>query len=391
MNHVYVCLVSDQTIPNIIMAIHYGPDVLWFISTEKMKENGKTECIKNTLQLKGLLPPSIDIEEVIVNQDSFADCTSKIEALVEKIEKAAGDVEYLVNITGGNKVMALAAYEIFREIGQKVTINYMPIGKNDFVQFFPRKKPLKVCEVKERLTLEEYLSGYGFRIQNKDRFSAVKNRVLSNKDATKWILDNYEQLKDMLGFMYKHLEKKRAFKNHPFCQLFDRNLSKIENEMLDKYNFEIRDGLISKDLIKDEIVYLTGGWFEEYVFNEVYSLVQENILNDAMIGVKIKRLSGTENELDIAFVKDNVFYHIECKTLGNKKNQDIIRDEVYKRGAILSQLGLGEERAIICTTHDQINESKYRRAMDYGVNLLTIKQVRDLKNRLRERFGAKNE
>lgn len=52
MNNVYVCLVSEQTIPNILVACHYKPDSIWFIATKKMEDERKTECIKNTLRLK---------------------------------------------------------------------------------------------------------------------------------------------------------------------------------------------------------------------------------------------------------------------------------------------------------------------------------------------------
>ena len=275
--------------------------------------------------------------------------------------------------------MALASYEIFREIGQKVIVGYMPLGKNEFIQIFPRSKPLKTYEIIERLNLEEYLMSYGFKIQNKDSFSEIKTKALSRKDTSIWILDNYEQLKEVLDFLYEHIGGKRKQKKYHLSAAFDRDFTKIEREMLDKHGLKIDDRLVSKDLLKDEIVYLTGGWFEEYVFNEVYGLAEDRVFDDAMMGVTIESLNKTTNELDIAFMKSNVFYHIECKTLGDEKEQKIIRDEVYKKGAILKQLGLGEKRAIICTTHNQISEGLSARAKEYGIEILSIQQVRDLK------------
>lgn len=284
--------------------------------------------------------------------------------------------------------MALAAYEIFRDIGQKVAIEYMPLGKNEFVQIFPRKKPLKVYEVKDRLNLEEYLSGYGFKIQNKAEFPKVKSNSFSRKETSQLILDNYESLKGMLGFLYKNLKDARDKKRYGFSATFDKDPIRAEREMLEKVGFGLEDRLISKDMPKDEIVYLTGGWFEECVFNMVYELVQEGILDDSMTGVNIKSLSGVQNELDIAFMKDNVFYHIECKTLGIEGEESIIRDEVYKKGAISVLLGKGENRAIICTTHNQLKEPLAKRAKDYGVDVLNIEQVRNLRNILLERFSV---
>lgn len=284
--------------------------------------------------------------------------------------------------------MALAAYEIFREIGQKVLINYIPLGKNELVQIFPRERPLKICEIRERLNLEEYLCSYGFRIQNKNSLEKVKTNTLLHKEDSQWILDNYEQLKGLMGFLYKNLKDARKQKDHHLSATFDREPTSIEREMLSNHGFVIKGKLITKDMKKDEIVYLTGGWFEEFVFNEVYDIVQDKIFDDAMIGVKIESFGGTSNDLDTAFMKDNRFYRIECKTLGNEKEQDIIRDEVYKNGAISTLLGKGEERAMICTTQSQINESILTRARDYGVEILPIEQVRKLRGLLRERFDV---
>lgn len=385
MSRIHVCLVSEQTIPNILGIYHFKPDRVIFCSTDKMEKQRKTDAIVNTLLLHGL-DYSAKSERIIVDQDSLTDCINKVELLIEKVED---EVDYVVNITGGNKIMALAAYEIFRDIGQKVVIGYMPLGKNEFTQIFPRNKPLKVYEVKERLNLEEYLMSYGFRIQNKEKFQTIKDKTLSRNEASKWILDNYGQLKGMLGFLYKHMGDKRKQKEYHLSAAFDRELTKIEREMLDKHGFTINGSLVSKDLLKDEIVYLTGGWFEEYVFNEVYSLVKDRALDDAMMGVTIESFGGISNELDIAFTKDNVFYHIECKTLA-EGDKGIIRDEVYKKGAISALLGKGEKRAIICTTHNQISEAHSARAKEYGVEILQIQQVRDLKNHLLKMFGIKS-
>lgn len=388
MKKILVSLISEQTIPNIIVAAYYKPDILWFISTERMERERKTECVENTLGLKGLLSSTKDIKKIIVDQDSLTDCMNKIEGLIEEV---SDEVEYMVNITGGNKVMALAAYEIFRETGQKVLINYIPLGKNELVQVFPRERPLKICEIRERLNLEEYLCSYGFAIQNKNNLEKVRKNTLLHKEDSQWILDNYEQLKGLMGFLYKNLKDARKQKVYSLSAIFDKEPTSLEIEMLSNHGFVIKGKLITKDMKKDEIVYLTGGWFEEFVFNEVYDIVHDNILNDAMIGVMIENLGGTLNDLDIAFMKDNRFYYIECKTLGNEEEQSIIRDEVYKKGAISTLLGKGEERAIICTTQSQIDESILRRARDYGVKILPLEQVRELRDLLRERFDVQND
>jgi Domain of unknown function (DUF1887). len=331
----------------------------------------------------GIISSDANTEKILVDQDSFTDCINKIEALVEKHD---GTLEYIVNITGATKVMALAAYEIFRDLGQKVLIVYIPLGKNDFFQIFPRRKPLKMTEVKERLTLEQYLSSYGFTIINKKIFPMIKTKVILSKPMSEWILYHYEQLKGLLGFFYQHLGKKRDEKTYLFTGLFDRGFAAVEMELLDKCAFEVRENSLSKNLTKDEIVYFTGGWLEDYVFNELHTLVQDGHFNDAMIGVKIESLNGASNELDIAFMKDNIFHYIECKTLSDKGERNIINDEVYKKGALSTLLGKGEKRAFICTTHKTISKALAARGKDYGVKIFNIDEVKNIKDILLKKF-----
>lgn len=383
MSHIHVCLVSEQTIPNILVACKYKPDTLWFFTTKKMKEAKKTECIKNTLSLKGILPHQEYIREMEVDQDSLMDCMNKIESLIEEVDS---EKEYIVNLTGGNKIMAIAAYEIFREIGQKVVIGYVPLGRNEFIQIFPRKKPLKVYDIRERLNLEEYICSYGFRIQNKESLFRLKEKTLSRTENSKWILDNYEHLKGLLGFLYKNLGDKRKQKTYIFSHEYDRKLSDTERDFLRKFSFSLHNSMISKEMVKDEVVFFTGGWFEEFVFDETVGLVQDGVLDDAWMGVKIESLSGAVNDLDIAFMKNNMFYHIECKTLG-EGNKNIINEEVYKKGAISTLLGKGEKRAIICTTLTAIEVSSIKKARDYGVEIFTIEWARNLRKNLKEIFG----
>lgn len=378
MKTILVSLISDQTIPNILVAAHVKPDIYWFISTTRMEKDRKIECILNTLKLKGLLHSFDNIKKAVVDQDSLSDCLTKIEGLLDDIDM---EVEYVINITGGNKVMAFAAYEIFREIGQKVIIGYIPLRKNEFVQIYPRKKPVKIFNIGERLNLEEYLNSYGFRIQNRDKLPAIISKVQSRRDTSKWILDNYEQLKGFLGFLYKQLGDKRRRLQYRLSATFDRPLSRIEKEMAAMHKFQIHGQAISKDLTKDEITFLTGGWFEEYVFSTIHDSYEKGTVDDVMKGVVIESLSGSTNELDIAFMKDNVLHHIECKTLGEgDKEKNIIRDEVYKRGAISTLLGVVDKS--IYTTHNQINEPILKRARDFGVNVLSINEVRESGNRL---------
>jgi len=347
-----------------------------------MENEGKTRCLENALKLKGHSITEISIRKEIVNQDSLSECIGKLEEMINSIDEEA---EYVVNITGGNKIMAIAALEVFRDIGQKVIVVYMPLGNNNFIQIYPKKKPLKTFEIPERLNLEEYLSCYGFQIKNKEKLSSTVSNSLSREPLSHWILHNYEGLKGLLGFLYKNIGHKRNEARVGVSDKFNREPSKLEKELLRSLGFKLKNGVIEKELKKDEIIYLTGGWFEEYVFNEGYKMIQKNLITDVKMGIQISSISGADNELDVAFMKDNTFYHIECKTLGKEAEQSFIRDEVYKKGAISPLLGKGG-KAFICTTQTSIKPSLSDRARDYNIVILNLEQARNLQNELSERI-----
>ncbi len=383
MNRILVSLVSEQTVPNVLVAEHFRPiNFYWLITTSRMENEGKTRCLENALKLKGHSITEISMRKEIVNQDSLSECIEKLEKMVNSIDEEA---EYVVNITGGNKIMAIAALEVFRDIGQKVIVGYIPLGNNNFIQIYPKKKPLKTFEIPERLNLEEYLSCYGFQIKNKEKLSSTVSNSLSREPLSHWILDNYEGLKGLLGFLYKNIGHKRNEARVEMSDKFNREPSKLEKEFLKSFGFKLINRVIEKKLNKDESIYLTGGWFEECVFNEVYKIMRKNLVDDVKMGIQIASISSADNELDIAFMKNNTFYHIECKTLGEETEQSFIRDEVYKKGAISPLLGKGG-KAFICTTHSQIKDSLSNRARDYNIVIFSLEQVRNLSKELSERI-----
>ena len=104
---------------------------------------------------------------------------------------------------------------------------------------------------------------------------------------------------------------------------------------LSRFLYEIRfvprqAGFINKS----ELEYLTGGWFEEYVYYLVKKYVKPQ---DIAIGIKISRAGVRhDNELDVVFTKGNKLFVIECKT--GVKTERLFNEIVYKACAIKEAL-----------------------------------------------------
>ncbi len=79
-----------------------------------------------------------------------------------------------------------------------------------------------------------------------------------------------------------------------------------------------------------EVDYLTGGWFEEYVYYTLLRLVSPQQI---AIGVRIARPGMQHNnELDVVFIKANTLFVVECKT--GVASDHMFNEIVYKASAL---------------------------------------------------------
>ena len=78
MSHIHVCLVSEQTVPNILGIHHFKPDRVVFCTTKRMEDEGRTDAIINTLKICGLDYSGSNLHDRIkVDQYCLEDCEAK--------------------------------------------------------------------------------------------------------------------------------------------------------------------------------------------------------------------------------------------------------------------------------------------------------------------------
>lgn len=336
MNHVHVCLVSEQTIPNILAIQHFKPDELLFITTDEMERKRKIDAIIRTLQKLDLKYENKS-DKLIVQEDSILDCHRKIDKWIEGRE----DSEFVVNLTGGTKIMSIATYEYFKDYSSKMV--YIPITKNEFIVPFPKKSPGKSTELTLRLKVIQYLTAYGLDVVNEAKLKGYQEEATKRKALSKWIVKNYENLKNMLVWLSGNLREHRDDKEFDLVGEF-LGATKTEAELMKKLKFTSNGKSVSKRLNRSEIRYWTGGWLEEFCFNEVSDLVGKGI-NDVVLNLILKK-GG--NEFDVMFTKDNALYFIECKSLDQKKDTET--DILYKIGALQKEFGLRIESFLVSTS-----------------------------------------
>lgn len=354
-----VSLISEQTIPNVqfINELKQTIDHYIFITTEKMMKNGVSEWIKSACSIQNK-----DVTEIQVNQFEYDDIIIKLDQFdFDQFDKKC------VNLTGGTKMMTLAAFDYFKELGAEI---YYVTGTNDeYIKLSPGRRK-KTLQLYSKINLNQYLTAYGFKITQStpSGISQEQNEIIF-KSYLDGIFHNYTELLNVL----------RSFRNKAI-----KEIESIEN--LDRFITDIGYSPKTKGTLdKYEVKYLTGEWFEDFVANKIKSelnLSDNEIETGLHISKKNKNNESITNEMDVLFVFKNNLYTIECKTSiyldltvvektldevikmeeGKKPaRKDILAETIYKSDALRHGFGLFVKTAIFVL--DDLGQSdKLKRA-----------------------------
>ncbi len=265
-----------------------------------------------------LLFPDVDIETIMLAKDGDEDLW---DVLCRTIRSGLSkDVEYAVNLSSGTRLMSLAMQLVSDEFVAQYY--FMPLDRNAIIhsQIDDNNDNNDdiVCEIKHKMTIDEYLKVNGVNCSRK--------KISQSKKYTKHFFEMYT--KNMMSPQDRAIiTKLRDFRNKY------NNLDKIDGlrEFIARTEFTPKkEGQLSPE----ETQYLTGNWFEEYV----YHIVKEEIApTDIAVGVDIQRNgSKNHNDLDVVFAHNNRLYAIECKT--GIVDDIHFRDIVYKACALKESL-----------------------------------------------------
>lgn len=361
-----VILVSEQTVPNVQFLKWYFKNYLQtvdllFVSTSKMEEKQKSGNILKALEY---LSKYINESKVVcVNENSIDDLKEKVRKLLSEWEHSS----FAVSITGGTKIMSLASYDFFKE-QENCEIFYQPLNQN-LQKLYPAYADFSVSQL---LTLEEYMKAHGisFKYNNK----CLMNYEFNSTVYEKVIKDNRDAIKPIIALQnnsyFKNIFKRKDSVN--LLQVPDEKFVTPEGNPINKD--EVIDavkafGLDIENLSRDELRYITGGWFEEFVYQKVKV---ENKLSDENIALNVHIEKGHDkNELDVVYIQNNRLHVIECKSfLEGSEGTWVLNDALYKLQAIMkSKFGLNA-LPYLYTQSIVEKETALNRAKEFGIEIV---------------------
>ena len=249
------------------------------------------------------------------------------------------DTQYCVNLAGGTRYMALAVQQVFERFHTEFF--YVQVEENMIVKsvfdnrinnnddfFYPISYRMNITEYLDAHEINHDLAPYTHKpIRFKEEAEYIFNLFILNGLSDQ----DYETL-ELLRTYYRNMRKAKYFKIKVLQNTGYSGYPPVPGltDLLNIFNFNsARVG----ELSKREVEYLTGGWFEEYV----YYLIKKRVKpQDIALGVRIWRKNVKhDNELDVVFTKGNKLFVIECKTGVQTK---LFNEVVYKLCAISEAL-----------------------------------------------------
>ena len=240
---------------------------------------------------------------------------------------------YYVNLAGGSRYMALSIQHVFSNYNS--TFFYIQTHQNLIVKTIFDNSIYddddEIIPIRYRMKLSEYFEVYGLTHdldRPKPLISDVQQAQHMFNLFTKQMLNNSDyRVMEVLREKYrgwKYLDIKEVETTINDRMIPIPNLGKF----LDYIKFEPKERGI---LQREELDYLTGGWFEEYVYHLIKTLLQPD---EIAIGVHIDGITEIKhnNELDVCFIKNNQFFVIECKS--GIKSDSLFNEIVYKVSAL---------------------------------------------------------
>lgn len=339
-------LISDQTIPNIqfIKEFRKSADELLFITTETMEEKGVSEWILKTLNIKNQYT-----HRLVVSPFSFSDIRVKLNGFdYEKYD------QILVNLTGGTKIMSLISFDFFKNKGAE--IYYLTGKQGQYFKIFPEKKKNEF-QLQHHISLREYLTAYGFKVRE-TKPSGIPFHYTQR--FFKWFTE------DKTEGHYRIISKLQNFRRKG-CEITDvEGLGNLLNEI----------GFLYKDnkLTKYQIKYLTGEWFEEYIY---YIVKKElNLGDDLKTGIVLTK-NEVQNEYDVVFLYKEQLHLIECKTyILSDIKKSLVNDTIYKSSSLLKQMGLFAQSYIFTLNKEMdLRKASFDRADELRIKIIGLENL----------------
>ena len=298
------------------------------------------------------------------------------------IQQRQGD-EIMLNASGGTKLMGLGAYEAFRSADRPVY--YVHPESDHVVWLHPQSRPS--FNLADRIKLPAFLAAQDLRLVQVVR-QGVSERL---RNLTTYLASHTPQFEGPLAVLNWYASVTKGLTSPPVKtqHIRQEGIARLLELFASQGLLEVdpKQRLVFPD--EDARFYVNGGWLEEHVFGVLSQLRREiptiQDLGRSLIVEWDEQSSPVTNEIDVAFLANNRFYLVECKTkrFDDSKSADSqLSGTLYKLDTLRSHLGGVDARAVL-VSYREIGEHARLRASEMGIPICDGGQLSRLDSVLR--------
>lgn len=288
-----------------------------------------------------------------------------------------------LNATGGTRPMALAAYEVFRQLEQPVF--YVNPLTDHLAWLYHPEHPdgAPSTDLADRIKLGAFMTAHGATVESTGPAQGVPKSLRALCDDLVAHVEELARPLATLNYLASTAE------GSLYSEEMGYGLRKAEDLQALIRRFEAAgclgragDRLVFPD--EQRRFFVCGGWLEAHVFGTVFGLrKQRPTIQDVGRGVQVARgVAGGDvrNEIDVAFLADNRLFVVECKTACLERG-DAGSTALYKLDSISDVLGGAQSRAMLVSFRP-LKGYQQRRAQELGINVVSGSDLRSLESRL---------
>jgi len=353
MNNILINLVSAQPVPNLIPALdpRFAVAEVILLVTEQMRPQAR----RLQLVFKRHDLPCRTWEETAPPFDP----QGMEELCFRVIESFPDGQSLLLNATGGTKMMALAAANLFSSLDRGNVI-YVDTAQGLIHFLYPSKE--KAYQLEPVLGISDYLTAYGLHPKTPRKNWRRGDALPAVPTSARLLAENAGSLDKLFGVMNfagtgvldsgqtSDVWPRKIFLDGYFSRskTVSRVLSQLDREGLVSFD---RNNLVT--IASEEAArYVSGGWLEEYTFARACAAGADEVSWSQVVDWADSGDEPVANEFDCLIMRDNRLYLLECKTSRFSEGAsevvyklDSLKDKIagiYGLGALVSARPLPE-------------------------------------------------
>lgn len=381
---IHLCLVSAQATPNLLPVLdeQWRPRRVVLAASAQM--HGAAVALQGVIKRK-----SMGVQVELLDLPDAYDYAALSETFLNFLVANAGTTVAL-NVTGGTKLMAVAAQEAFRANDQPVL--YVNVESDEVIVIGQRARSQPLGA---KMKVRELLESHGFAVEQQQQPQVPREL----RDLAARVIDHVGSAGRALGQLNLLAAQAKAQPPRQM-KLTDRQLdSRSLADMLALFEEagQLRtQGPVLQFPNEAARSFVNGGWLELHVFNALQDLRgQDARITDVVMNAKVLHPDGkTRNEADVAFLYRNTLHLIECKTANltseGAGGDDKATEAIYKMEALLKLGGL-RTRGMIVDYRGALSahKSNLDRARSAGIEVIAGDRLRDLKGYITRQWLAR--